>query len=97
MVAKALEGVPYRLAQPRAAMVIESNYQLRPGPADLQLLVGSCRLRGIAYVYVRLERSYITLDSMCTLSCFVSYRRLSPTFQFFLSAVTLGIYLGGYN
>ncbi len=56
-------------------------------PAELQLLVGRCRLRGIAYVYVRLEFSYepppqkATLDSMRTLSWFVSYRRLSPQFQ----------------
>jgi hypothetical protein len=27
----------------------------------------------------------------------VSYRHLSPQFQFFLSAVTLGIYFGGYS
>jgi hypothetical protein len=31
-----------------------------------------------------------TLDSKCTLSRFVSYRRLSSQFQFSLSAVTLG-------
>ncbi len=38
------------------------------------------------------------LDSMRTLSWFVSsYRRLSPPFQFSLSAVTLGIYLGGLS
>ncbi len=36
-----------------------------------------------------------TLDSMRTLSWSVSYRHLSPQFQFSLSAVTLGIYLGG--
>ncbi len=36
-----------------------------------------------------------TLDSLRKLSWFVSYRRLSPQFQFFLSAVTLGIFLGG--
>jgi hypothetical protein len=36
-----------------------------------------------------------TLDSMQPLSWFVSYRRLSPQFQFSLTAVTLGIYLGG--
>jgi hypothetical protein len=35
------------------------------------------------------------LGSKRTLSCFVSYRSLSPQFQFSLSAVTLGIYLGG--
>ncbi len=33
------------------------------------------------------------LDSLRTLSWLVSYRRLSPQFQFSLSAVTLGIYL----
>jgi hypothetical protein len=37
-----------------------------------------------------------TLDSMRTLSLFVSYRRLSPQFQFSQSAVTLVIYLGGF-
>jgi hypothetical protein len=31
------------------------------------------------------------------LYAFVSYRRLSPQFKFSLSAVTLGIYLGGYD
>ncbi len=36
-----------------------------------------------------------TLDSMRTLSRFVSYRRLSSQFQFSLSAVTLVIYLDG--
>jgi hypothetical protein len=37
-----------------------------------------------------------TLDSMCTLLLFVFYRRLSPQFQFSLSAVTLDIYLVGF-
>jgi hypothetical protein len=37
-----------------------------------------------------------TLDSLRTLSRFVSYRRLSPKFQFSRSAVTLGIYLCVY-
>jgi hypothetical protein len=35
-----------------------------------------------------------TLDSMSTVFLFVSCQRLSPQFQFSLSAVTLGIYLG---
>jgi hypothetical protein len=39
-------------------LVIESKHQLQPGPADFQLLVGRCRLGGIAYVYVWLECSY---------------------------------------
>ncbi len=41
-------------------LVIESKHQLRPGPADLNLSVGSWRLGGIAYVYFWLERSYET-------------------------------------
>ncbi len=32
-----------------------------------------------------------TLDSLRTLSCFVSYRRLSPQFQFSLCAAALGL------
>jgi len=36
-----------------------------------------------------------TLDSMHTLSWFISYRRLSPQFQFSLSAAALGMYLYG--
>jgi hypothetical protein len=36
-----------------------------------------------------------TLDTMRTLSCFVSNRRLAPKFQHSLSAVTLGIYVSG--
>jgi hypothetical protein len=36
-----------------------------------------------------------TLDSMHTLSWSVSYRRLSPQFQFSLSVAALGIYLYG--
>jgi hypothetical protein len=35
-----------------AKQVIESKQKLRLGPADPYLLVGSCRLRGIAYIYV---------------------------------------------
>jgi|LakMenE01Jun11ns_1017448.scaffolds.fasta_scaffold6954232_2 hypothetical protein len=34
-----------------------------------------------------------TLDSKRTLSCFVSYRRLSPQFQFSLSPAALDMYL----
>ncbi len=41
-----------------AKPVIESKYKLRPGPADLHLLVGSWNLRWIAYIYVWLESSY---------------------------------------
>ncbi len=37
-----------------------------------------------------------TLDSMRTLSLFVSYRRLSSQFQFSQSAVTLDNYLVGF-
>jgi hypothetical protein len=36
-----------------------------------------------------------TLDSVCTLSRCVCYRRLTPKFQRSLSAVTLGIFLCG--
>jgi hypothetical protein len=44
---------------------MESKHQLRPGPADLHLLVGSCRLEGIAFVYDRL--SMRTLLHFCDL------------------------------
>ncbi len=84
--------------------MIKSKHQLRHCPEDLQLLVGRRRLGGIAYVYVWLECFYefplktsSTLDSMRTLSWFVSYRRLSPQFQFSLSAAALGMYLCGTN
>ncbi len=89
--------VPDRLwfCPPSAAKpVIESKYNLRPGPADLHLLVESWSLQGIAYIYVWLEAlmtpQNATLDSLRTLSWFVSYRRLSSQFQFSVSAVTLG-------
>jgi hypothetical protein len=36
-----------------------------------------------------------TLDTLHTLSRFVSYRSLAPKFQHSLSAVTLGIFHGG--
>ncbi len=60
--------------------------------------MGSGKLGGKAYVYVWLERSYdptrnATLESMRTLSWFVSYRRLSPQFQFSLSPAALDMYL----
>ncbi len=71
----------------RKNQFMESKHQLRPGPADLHLLVGSWRLGGIAYVYVWmggfLTPQKATLNSMRTLLWFVSYRRLSPQFQFF--------------
>ncbi len=38
-----------------------------------------------------------SLDSMRTLSWFISYRHLSPQFQFSLSAAALGIYLHGHK
>ncbi len=71
-----------------AKPVIESKYKLRPGPADLHLLVGK------AYIYVWLESSYDPPECQpgqlaYKLSWFVSYRRLSSQFQFSLSAVTL--------
>ncbi len=37
-----------------------------------------------------------TLDSLLTLSWFISYWRLAPKFHHSLSAFTLGIYLGGF-
>ncbi len=59
--------------------------------------MGSWSLQGIAYICVWLKISFAllapqkaTLDSLRTLSWFVSYRRLSSQFQFSLSAVTLG-------
>jgi hypothetical protein len=49
----------FRYCPPSAAKpVIESKQKLRLGPADLHLLVGSWRLRGIAYIYVWLKSSY---------------------------------------
>ncbi len=79
--------------------VIESKHQLRLGLADLHLLVESWK-RGESYVYVWLERSYDPrrhLDSKRTLSWFVSYRRLSPQFQFSLSPAALDMYLYGLD
>jgi hypothetical protein len=42
---------------------------------------------------VRMTPQKATMDSMRTLTVFVSYRLLSPQFQFSLSAAALGIYL----
>ncbi len=58
---EAENSVPDRLlcCTPSAAKpVIESKYKLRPGPADLHLLVGGWSLQGIAYICVRLENSF---------------------------------------
>jgi hypothetical protein len=38
-----------------------------------------------------------TLGSKPSLSCFISYRHLSPEFQFSLSAAALDMYLYGFN
>ncbi len=88
--------VPDRLLSctPSAAKpVIESKYKLRPGLADLHLLVGSWSLWSTAYIYVWLESSYDPPEGhpgqLATFSWFVSYRCLSSQFQFSLSAVTL--------
>ncbi len=65
-------------------------------PCRSSFISGELNAAGIAYIYIWLESSYdpqnATLDSLRTLSGFVSYRGLSPQFQFFLSAVTL-VYL----
>jgi hypothetical protein len=48
-------------------------------------------------LYVRIVQLYrrekATLDSMRTLRWFVSYRGLTPQFQYSLAAAALGIYL----
>ncbi len=66
--------------------------------ADLHLLVGKWSLgRDSACLCLTgalLRPQKASLDIMSSLYWFVSYRRLSPQFQFSLSAVTLGIYLG---
>ncbi len=64
------------LSSPRQTPVIESKYKLRPGPADVHLLVRSWSLWGIAYIYVWLESSY-DLPRMppwtaCLLICILS-------------------------
>ncbi len=86
LVAEASEGgAPYRLAQPRAAA----------RPCKSSVISGKMQAGGIAYIYVWLERSYDPQEGHSGQhSLFVSYRGLSPQFQFSLSAVTLGIYLG---
>ncbi len=58
---EAENSVPDRLwyCPPSAAKpVIESKYKLRPGRADLHLLVGSWSLQEIAYICVWLENSF---------------------------------------
>ncbi len=74
-----------------AKPVIESKHQLRPGPVDLHLLVGSWRVGGIPYVNVWLESYYDPPEGHPGQHAY-TYRRLSSQFQFSLSAVTL-VYL----
>ncbi len=58
----ALEGVPYRLAEPRATgtkPVIESKHQLRDTYAGRSSIIsGELQTGGIVYVYIWLECSY---------------------------------------
>ncbi len=82
--------------------VMESKHQLRLRLVDLHFLVGSWKLGEIAYVHVWLERSYDPPEGhpgqqANTLSdlWFVSYRRLSPQFQFSQPAAALDMYLYG--
>ncbi len=88
--------VPDRLwyCPPSAAKpVIESKYKLRSGLADLHFWWGA-EVCGGYHIFMSDWRALMTpqkatLDSLRTLSWFVSYRRLSSQFQFSLSAITL--------
>ncbi len=72
----------------------ESKHQLRPGPADLHFSVGSWKLGGFMSDWSALMTpKKATLDSKHTLWWSVSYRRLSPQFQFSLSPAALDMYL----
>ncbi len=73
----AIDSGKTRPAQPRATKpVFESKHQLRPGQAELQFLVGRCRMGGIVYHMLHMFISdwsaliiplKATLDSMRTL------------------------------
>jgi hypothetical protein len=93
---EAENSVPDRLCYcpPSAAKpVIVSKYKLRPGPADLHLLVGSWSLQEIAYICyicVWLENSFDPPEGHPVQLTYTFLIRLSSQFQFSLSAVTLG-------
>ncbi len=74
-------------------------YNVRLGPADFHLLVGSWRLGVISYVCVWLERSYDPPGGHPGLHAYTSVIHILSTslisVSIFLSAVTLGINLDG--
>ncbi len=101
--AEASEGVPVPLSRPELPkLVIKSKHLLLPGPTNLQLLLGRCRLGEHMFmsnwsVLMTPQKANLTACVHFRDSYPIEYRRLSSQFEVYLSAAALGMYLCGIN